>query len=123
MKIPDLSIIEKTLNNEATSRSLVRLFVGLRPRKDRHGLLSVSIRMRKRFIWGGRGMDRPSDTLSRNVSEYYAATPPTKNTPFYSVCGCGLYTDRFNYRTFHTHKLTSGFVGGLFGPSDEGVRT
>ena len=35
-------------------------------------------------------MDRPSDTLSRNVSEYYAATPPTKNTPFYSVCGCGL---------------------------------
>lgn len=23
-------------------------------------------------------MDRPSDTLSRNVSEYYAATPPTK---------------------------------------------
>ena len=56
-------------------------------------------------------MDRPSDTLSRNVSEYYAATPPTKNTPFYSVCGCGLYTDCFNYRTFHTHKLTSGFVG------------
>ena len=107
MKIPDLSIIEKTLNNEATSEEsceVVRWF------KTPEGQAWLAERIDQDE--GGRGMDRPSDTLSRNVSEYYAATPPTKNTPFYSVCGCGLYTDRFNYRTFHTHKLTSGFVGG-----------
>ena len=108
MKIPDLSIIEKTLNNEATSEEsceVVRWF----KTPEGQAWLAERIDQDEKTIHMG---DRPSDTLSRNVSEYYAATPPTKNTPFYSVCGCGLYTDRFNYRTFHTHKLTSGFVGG-----------
>ena len=109
MKIPDLSIIEKTLNNEATSEEsceVVRWF------KTPEGQAWLAERIDQDEKTIHMGEDRPSDTLSRNVSEYYAATPPTKNTPFYSVCGCGLYTDCFNYRTFHTHKLTSGFVGG-----------
>ena len=112
MKIPDLSIIEKTLNNEATSEESCEVVRWFKTPEGQAWLAERIDQDEKTIHMGGRGMDRPSDTLSRNVSEYYAATPPTKNTPFYSVCGCGLYTDRFNYRTFHTHKLTSGFVGG-----------
>ena len=111
MKIPDLSIIEKTLNNEATSEEsceVVRWF----KTPEGQAWLAERIDQDEKTIHMGEEEAWIDDTLSRNVSEYYAATPPTKNTPFYSVCGCGLYTDCFNYRTFHTHKLTSGFVGG-----------
>ncbi len=37
MKIPDLSIIEKTLNNEATSEESCEVVRWFKTRKDRHG--------------------------------------------------------------------------------------
>ena len=109
MKIPDQSIIEKTLHNEATpeeSSEVVHWF------KTPEGQvwLAERIDQDEKTIYVGEE-EEWIDTLSHNVSEYYAATPPTKDTPFYSVCGCGLYTGSSNYRTFHTYKLTSGFIG------------
>ena len=112
MKIPDLSIIEKTLNNEATSEEsceVVRWFktpegqAWLAERIDQD---EKTIHMGEEEAWIDHPI--PSAVMYQNIMRQLRR----QNTPFYSVCGCGLYTDCFNYRTFHTHKLTSGFVGG-----------
>ena len=110
MKIPDLSIIEKTLNNEATSEEsceVVRWFktpegqAWLAERIDQD---EKTIHMGEEEAWIDHPI--PSAVMYQNIMRQLRRQ---KIRRFIAYAAAVFIPIAFNYRTFHTHKLTSGF--------------
>ena len=87
MRIPDLSIIEKTLDNEATpeeAREVVRWF------KTPEGQ-----------AWLAKRMDMDEKAIHMGQEEEWIDHPVPAHTPSYCVCGSHFDTGGLVYRSFH----------------------